>query len=80
MEIFQNNRDIIRETGWIISEPYSFEWWDGFDTADKIVISAFLVQLTKWESVKATISSLEKANLASIDSIAQLDLPTWNRS
>ncbi|BCS94073.1 endonuclease III domain-containing protein [Metallosphaera javensis (ex Sakai et al. 2022)] len=74
--LFRENRDIIRSTGWVITDPKSYAWWDGFDSADKIVISAFLVQLTKWESVKRVIRTLEENSLAKVESLADLDLPS----
>ncbi|MCH1770038.1 MULTISPECIES: endonuclease III domain-containing protein [Metallosphaera] len=76
VKLFEENKEVIRHTGWVITDPKSYEWWDGFDSADKIVISAFLVQLTKWESVKRVIGALEEHGLAKVDSIAELDLPT----
>ncbi|QKR00934.1 endonuclease III domain-containing protein [Metallosphaera tengchongensis] len=70
------HRDILKDTGWVISEPFSFAWWDGFDSADKIVLSAFLVQMTKWESVKKVINLLEQKGLAKLEVIADLDART----
>ncbi|MEM4147259.1 MAG: endonuclease III domain-containing protein, partial [Metallosphaera sp.] len=64
IRIFLENEETIRKAGWVISDPMSFEWWDGFDSADKIVISAFLVQLTKWETVKNVILSMERKGLS----------------
>lgn len=74
IRIFLENEETIRKAGWVISDPMSFEWWDGFDSADKIVISAFLVQLTKWETVKNVILSMERKGLSSLEEIAKLDI------
>lgn len=60
--------------GWIVSEPYSYRWWGGLDSADKIVISAFLVQLTKWETVKKVIDNLSNKNLDKIENIANISV------
>jgi len=74
IDILENNKDIIIKMGWIVSEPYSYKWWGGLDSADKIAISAFLVQLTKWETVKKVIDDLSNRNLDKIDNIANISI------
>ncbi|BDC17149.1 endonuclease III domain-containing protein [Acidianus sp. HS-5] len=76
LKILDKNREFLREMGWIVSDPYSFEWWGGLKSADEIAISAFLVQMTKWETVVKVIENLRSKRLNYIDKIAEIPLST----
>lgn len=52
LEIFENNKSILKEKGWIVSSETSYEWWDGLKSAEEIIISAILVQMSRWEICK----------------------------
>ncbi|MDT7901703.1 MAG: endonuclease III domain-containing protein [Acidianus sp.] len=75
LKIIDENREFLKKMGWIVSDPYSFEWWGGLKSADEIAISAFLVQMTKWETVAKVIENLRRKGLNYIDKIAELPLP-----
>ncbi|EZQ01799.1 MULTISPECIES: endonuclease III domain-containing protein [Acidianus] len=68
----RENITILRETGWIVSEPRSPEWWGGLKTPGEIAISAFLVQMTRWETVVKVIEKLRSEGLNSPESISSL--------
>ncbi|MCY0873338.1 endonuclease III domain-containing protein [Acidianus infernus] len=74
LKIIDENREFLKKMGWIVSDPYSFEWWGGLKSADEIAISAFLVQMTKWETVAKVIENLRRKGLNYIDKIAELPL------
>ncbi|MBB5252728.1 endonuclease-3 related protein [Sulfurisphaera ohwakuensis] len=69
---FEKNKDLLRQAGWIVSDANSFEWWDGLKTADEILISSILVQMTKWEIVKKIIERLRQTGLNKLDKLANL--------
>ncbi|ARM77185.1 DNA endonuclease III [Acidianus manzaensis] len=60
--------------GWIVSDASSFEWWGGLKTAHEITISAFLVQMTRWESVVKVINKLREKQLNKIENLSKLSV------
>ena len=69
---FEENKEILRKAGWIVTDVNSFEWWDGLKSADEILISSILVQMTKWEIVKKVILKLREKGLNDILKLANL--------
>mgnify|MGYP001772585799 FL=1 len=69
---FEKNKEILEKAGWIVTDINSFEWWDGLKTADEILISSILVQMTKWELVKKIILKLREKGLNNILKLADL--------
>jgi len=69
---FEENKEILRKAGWIVTDVNSFEWWDGLKNADEILISSILVQMTKWEIVKKVILKLREKGLNDILKLANL--------
>lgn len=74
LQIFDKNREFLRKMGWIVSDPYSFEWWGGLRSADEIAISTFLVQMTRWETVAKVIENLREKNLNKVEKLAELTI------
>ncbi|BFH74126.1 DNA endonuclease III [Sulfurisphaera javensis] len=72
LDAFEKNKELLRKAGWIVTDVNSYEWWDNLKTADEILISSILVQMTKWEIVKKTIEKLRELNLNRLDKIAEL--------
>lgn len=48
LDIFKENIDLIKDKGWIVSEPESPRWWGGLQSGEEIIISSILVQMTRW--------------------------------
>ena len=71
--IFEENRDFLRQAGWEVCEPYSPRWWKGLVSCEEVVISAILVQLTKWETVVEAIRNLRANGLTSLEKIACME-------
>jgi len=69
---FEKNKEILEKAGWIVTDVNSFEWWDNLKTADEILISSILVQMTKWESVKKIIVKLREKGLNDLQKLADL--------
>lgn len=63
LEIFNNNRKILEEKGWIVSSPHSYEWWGGLKSAEEIIISSILVQMSRWEIVKRAVETMRERGL-----------------
>lgn len=63
----------MREQGWVITDPYSPAWWGGAFTADEVVITAVLVQLTRWKRVEETLTVLREQALNDLPSMSRLD-------
>jgi len=77
LRIFEENKDFLRQAGWEVCEPYSPRWWRGIKTEEELVISAILVQLSKWETVVEALENLRKhgiSNLKGILSISEENL------
>lgn len=72
LTIFNQNREFLKEMGWIVSNPYSFEWWGGLKSADEIAISAILVQMTRWEAVAKVIAKLRIKGLDDLEKLSYL--------
>lgn len=71
--IFEENKDLIIRNGWIVGPANSYEWWGGLDSADKIVISAILVQMTRWEATKRAIDNLFSV-ISKVEDLYELSL------
>ena len=69
---FEKNKEILEKAGWIVTDINSFEWWDNLKTADEILISSILVQMTKWEIVKKVIVKLREKGLNDLQKLANL--------
>jgi len=69
---FEKNKEILEKAGWIVTDVNSFEWWDNLKTADEILISSILVQMTKWEIVKKIIVKLREKGLNDLQKLADL--------
>ncbi|AKA72715.1 endonuclease III domain-containing protein [Saccharolobus solfataricus] len=63
LEIFENNKTILKEKGWIVSSKTSYEWWDGLKSEEEIIISAILVQMSRWEIVKNKVEEMRNKGL-----------------
>jgi endonuclease-3 related protein len=74
LEILEENKGLLVKMGWIVGDATSYKWWGGLDTPDKIAISAFLVQMTKWETVKRVIERLEARGIHKVEDISSLSL------
>lgn len=72
LERFETHKELLMRAGWIVSEVGSYEWWDNLKTADEILISAILVQMTRWESVKKVIVKLREKGLNELNRLADL--------
>lgn len=73
--LFEEHKDLLINNGWIVGPADSYEWWGGLDSADKIVVSAILVQMTRWEATKKAIDNLF-SKITHVEEINKLDLAT----
>ncbi len=71
--IFLENRQLIVEKGWIVSEPESPRWWGGLESSEEIVISSILVQMTRWETVSEVIENMKRMGYTDMRNLASLD-------
>ncbi|AOL16724.1 DNA endonuclease III [Sulfolobus sp. A20] len=69
LDIFLKEKELLRKKGWIVSSPYSYEWWDGLKSAEEIIISAILVQMSRWENVKRVIQSMREVGLTNFEKL-----------
>ncbi len=74
LEVLEGNKGLLVKMGWVVSEATSYKWWGGLDTPDKIAISAFLVQMTRWETVKKVLEGLEERGIRKVEDISSLSL------
>lgn len=64
-------RENLKEFGWIVSDPHSYEWWGDFKDPFEISVSAILVQLSRWEVVSSAINKLRKNGLLNPHALAE---------
>ncbi|BCU66986.1 DNA endonuclease III [Sulfolobales archaeon HS-7] len=69
---FDRSRDFLAKYRWFVSPEDSPKWWGGLDSRDEIVISAILVQQTRWEQVEKTISEMKRSGVNDLRKIASL--------
>lgn len=65
-------RENLREFGWFVSDPHSYEWWGGFKDPFEISVSAILVQLSRWESVSKAVNKLRENRLLNPRALAEV--------
>jgi endonuclease-3 related protein len=73
LRILNGLRGLLEESGWLIAPPASPRWWGGAESGDEVVISAMLVQRTRWEAVSSALSRLRGLALNSLARIAEAD-------
>ncbi|MEO3993556.1 MAG: hypothetical protein QN229_04580 [Desulfurococcaceae archaeon TW002] len=61
----------LKEFGWFMSDPYSYEWWGDFKDSFEISVSAILVQLSRWEAVSKVINKLRENRLLNPHTLAE---------
>ncbi|GGP20601.1 DNA endonuclease III [Thermocladium modestius] len=74
IHIFQSNKELLSSQGWVVGDPYSYSWWGGMRTPDEIAISAFLVQLTKWEVVREVMMKLRENGISNVEELSKMDI------
>lgn len=79
IRIFQSNKELLSSQGWVVGDPYSYSWWGGMRTPDEIVISAFLVQLTKWEVVREVMMKLREKGISNMEELSKMDIDDIDR-
>jgi len=67
--LFDQGREKLKEYGWFPGDPYSPKWWGGLETKDELIISAILVQQTRWETVKKVMERLRALNLSTLEGL-----------
>ncbi|MCG2909555.1 DNA endonuclease III [Sulfolobus sp. SCGC AB-777_L09] len=72
IKILEQNKETLAKAGWIITDPYSPEWWDGIKSVDYLVISSILVQMTKWETVKKVLEKLREVGITKVTDLGKV--------
>ncbi|WP_243678793.1 hypothetical protein [Vulcanisaeta distributa] len=74
IKIFDNMKDELESVGWYPADAYSTKWWGGgAETPDEVVITAILVQQTRWDVVHEVLNRLRKLGLNTLEGIANAD-------
>ncbi|MEM1626358.1 MAG: endonuclease III domain-containing protein [Sulfolobaceae archaeon] len=76
IRIIDNNHELLYKNHWRVTRAEAYEWWDGLDSAEKIVISAILVQQTRWEVAKSATEKIFKIvkNIQELKNIDEMTL------
>ncbi len=72
LSIFQENKALIVEKGWVVSEAESPRWWGGLETHEEIVISSILVQMTRWETVARVLQEMREKGYTDMRKLSAL--------
>ena len=73
LKVFEGMVEKLSENGWFISEPESPNWWGGVLSPEEVIISAILVQQTRWERVNEVMTRLRQCGLNTLKAIAELN-------
>ena len=73
IEIFKNMKDELENVGWYPVSAESTRWWGGAETPDEVVITAILVQQTRWDMVHEVLNRLRRLGLNTLEAIANTD-------
>ncbi|WP_084019875.1 endonuclease III domain-containing protein [Vulcanisaeta thermophila] len=73
LKILEGIRDLMERDGWYVDEPGSPRWWGGAESPDEVVITALLVQQTRWEAVVNVLRELRSRGLNTIRSLCGMD-------
>jgi len=71
IDVFRGLGNELRRTGWFVDGPESTRWWGGAESPDEVVITAILVQQTRWEVVGEVLGRLRVLGLNKIERIAE---------
>ncbi|MGC8570484.1 MAG: endonuclease III domain-containing protein [Caldivirga sp.] len=73
LKVFEGISDRLRENGWFIDKPESPSWWGGALSPEEVIISAILVQQTRWERVTEAVVKLRRSGLNTLRALAELN-------
>ncbi|MFP3216867.1 MAG: helix-hairpin-helix domain-containing protein [Vulcanisaeta sp.] len=73
LDILRGLDNELRSAGWFVDEPESSRWWGGAESPDEVVITAILVQQTRWEVVVDVLGRLRSLGLNKIERIAEME-------
>ncbi|MGC9180404.1 MAG: endonuclease III domain-containing protein [Vulcanisaeta sp.] len=73
IEIFRKMKDELESVGWYPVDAESTRWWGGAETPDEVVITAMLVQQTRWDVVHEVLNRLRRLSLNKLEVIANTD-------
>ena len=73
IEVFKNMKNELESVGWYPVDALSTEWWGSAKTPDEVVITAILVQQTRWDVVHEALNRLRELGLNSLKGIADVD-------
>ncbi|WP_054857866.1 endonuclease III domain-containing protein [Vulcanisaeta sp. JCM 16159] len=73
IEVLKNIKDELESVGWYPVNAESTKWWGGAETPDEVVITAILVQQTRWDVVHEVLNRLRKLGLNTLEGIANAD-------
>lgn len=71
-KVFEKEKDFLRKAGWIVSNTLSYKWWGGLEDPREIIVSAILVQMSKWESVTKVLGNLRREKLIDFQKLSRL--------
>lgn len=71
--VFESIPNVLVENGWFIDKPESPRWWGGAENPDEVIISAVLVQQTRWENAVKAMVKLRSLGLNTLSAISMLN-------
>lgn len=75
IEVFRGGiKSELESVGWYPVDAESTRWWGGgAETPDEVIITAILVQQTRWDVVHEVLNRLRKLGLNTLEGIANAD-------
>ena len=73
IEVFKSMKNELESVGWYPVDAQSTEWWGGAKTPDEVIITAILVQQTRWDVVHEVLNRLREHGLNTLKGIANVD-------
>ena len=73
IEVFKSMKSELESVGWYPVDALSTKWWGGAKTPDEVIITAILVQQTRWDVVHEVLNRLRELGLNTLRGIADVD-------
>ncbi len=73
IKVFKGMRSELESVGWFPGDAESTKWWGGAESPDEVVITAILVQQTRWDVVHTVLNRLRQMGLNGLESVANTE-------
>jgi len=70
LKIFEREKEFLKKAGWYVSNGSSYRWWGNLGRPEEIILTAILVQRSKWECAVKVLENLRRRGLIDFHKLA----------